>query len=317
MELKKELLAKMFYRMNQSRFFDMKVNALYNQKRIAENIHLSVGQEASAIAACLAMDKGDKILMTHRHHAQAIGSGMEVHKMMADLLGKAGGYNGGKGGTAFICDGVNLGAFNQPDMSYTMACGVALTQKMIGSGNIVLCFGGDGTSNDGDFHEALNLASVSKLPVLFMIENNGYSGSTPVAKTMKPKKISDRALAYGIPGITIDGNDALEVYETVKSSADLVRNGEGPVLIESFTYRTCGHDGHDLQLYRSQNEVTEWAGYDPINLLKEQLIEERILPESILEKLAENAENSVEDALSYAEQAPEPIMDSVVEHIFV
>ena len=120
----------MFYRMNQSRFFDVKVNALYNQKRIAENIHLSVGQEASAISACMAMDEGDKIIMTHRHHAQAIGSGMEVHKMMADLLGKAGGYNSGKGGSEFSSDGVNLGAFNQPDTAYTTACGVALAQKM-------------------------------------------------------------------------------------------------------------------------------------------------------------------------------------------
>ena len=316
MELKKEVLATMFYRMNQSRFFDMKVNALYNQKRIAENIHLSVGQEASAIAACMAMSEGDQIIMTHRHHAQAIGSGMEIHKMMADLFGKAGGYNSGKGGSEFAGNGINLGAFNQPDMSYTMACGVALTQKMNGTGNIVLCFGGDGTSNYGDFHEALNFASVSKLPVLFVIENNGYSGSMPVSKTMKPQKLSDRALAYGIPGMTIDGNDALEVYEMVKNASDLVRSGEGPVLIESFTYRTCGHDGRDLQLYRSQNEVAEWAGYDPINVLKEQLIEERILPENILDKLAENAEKSVEDAVSYAEQAPEPVMDSVIEHIF-
>ncbi len=316
MELKKEVLAKMFYRMNQSRFFDVKVNALYNQKRIAENIHLSVGQEASAISACMAMDEGDKIIMTHRHHAQAIGSGMEVHKMMADLLGKAGGYNSGKGGSEFSSDGVNLGAFNQPDTAYTTACGVALAQKMNETGNIVLCFGGDGTSNDGDFHEAINYASVLQLPIIFMIENNGYSGSTPVSKTMKPQKLSDRALAYGIPGMTIDGNDALEVYEMVKNAANLVRNGEGPVLIESFTYRTCGHDGHDLQLYRSQNEVAEWAGYDPINILKEQLIEERILPLSILDKLAENAESSIEDALSYAEQAPEPVMDSVIEHLF-
>ncbi len=316
MELKKEVLATMFYRMNQSRFFDMKVNALYNQKRIAENIHLSVGQEASAVAACMAMSEGDRIIMSHRHHAQAIGSGMEAHKMMADLMGKAGGTNNGKGGSVFAGGDGNLGAFNQPDMGYTAACGVALSQKLSGTGGCVLCFGGDGTSNDGDFHEALNVASVMKLPVLFFIENNGYAGSTPVSKTMKPEKLSDRALAYGIPGLTIDGNDALEVYETVKSAADLARGGEGPVLIESFTYRTCGHDGGDLQLYRSQNEVAEWAAYDPIALLKAQLIEERILPEGILDKLAQNAEQSIEDALTYAEQAPEPVMDSVIEHVF-
>lgn len=318
MEQSEELLAKMYYRMNQSRFFEEKVNWFNSRGKIHGSIQLALGQEASSVASCLALEEGDLMTMTHRCHAQAIGFGMEIKKMMAEILGKDSGYGHGKAGSLYLSDvkSGNLGASDVPGMGYTIACGAALTQKLKKTGKVVLCFGGDGSTNEGAFHEAMNMASAWNLPVIFFIENNYYSVSTPLENHTKVENIADRALAYGIPGMTIDGNDAVEVYEATQKAADYVRSGEGPMLIESCTYRMCGHDNTDLQLYRSKDEMEEWSQYDPIANLRRQLEEDGVMTLEVLDKLEENAKRSVNEAADYASAAPDPSLPTVLEGVY-
>lgn len=318
MEQNEELLAKMYYRMNQARAFDERVANLCNKGKISSNVHLSIGQEASAVASCMALESGDLVTLTHRCHAQAIGFGLNINRMMADLFGKSGGYNNGKGGDTYYCD-ITKGSLGSSGISwvqYTTACGAALTQKLNKTGKIVLCFGGDGSTNEGDFHEALNMASTMKLPVVFFIENNYYSKSIPIEQNMNIEEISDRAQSYGIPGLSIDGNDPYAVYDVVQNAASYARSGKGPVLIESKTYRLCGHNQEDLQLYRTKEEMSEWADYDPIQNFREQLIDMPKMSEAILNKLEENAKRSVENAVQYAENCPEPSLETVIEQIY-
>jgi TPP-dependent pyruvate/acetoin dehydrogenase alpha subunit len=318
MEQKEELLAKMYYRMNQARFFEEKVSWFNSKGKINGSVHLAIGQEASSVASCLALDEKDFITMTHRCHAQAIGQGMDVKKMMAELLGKETGYCQGKGGSLHLSNMAdhNVGSNDVPGMGYNLACGIALAQILQKTGNIVLCFGGDGSTNEGDFHEALNLASVKQLPVIFFIENNYYSVSTAIEDHMKVESITDRAAAYEIPAVSIDGNDALEVYDATQKAAEFVRSGEGPMLIESCTYRMCGHDSSDLQLYRSKEEMEEWSQYDPIANLKNQLKEDQLMTDEVLRQLEENAKRSVNEAADFAENAPEPSLEAVLDSVY-
>ena len=318
MSLNQELLGNMFYRMNQSRAFEEKVQWLFANGMLHGTCHLSMGQEASAIAACMALNEGDLISMTHRGHAQAIGSGMDVNLMMCDIMGKANGYCKGKGGSMHIADltAGNLGANAIVGGGFPISCGAALTQQYHNTGKIVLCFGGDGSTNEGNFHEAMNLASIWKLPVIFYIENNFYGLSTPIEMHMNIECIADRGASYGVPGITIDGNNAVEVYEAVQKAAEYCRSGEGPFLIESITYRYNGHSKSDPQIYRSREEVDQWRAYDPIVNLRNYLIENDIYPEEVLDKLAEQAKQSIAVAVEYAENSPEPEVLSVLEDVY-
>lgn len=318
MQLSEELLGNMYYRMNQSRFFEEKLMWLYSHGMIHGTMHLSMGQEASSIAACMALEEGDLVSMTHRGHAQAIGFGLNVNLMMCDILGKANGYCKGKGGSMHIADlgSGNIGANGIVAGGFPISCGAALTQQYHKTGKIVLCFGGEGSTNEGNFHEAMNLASVWKLPVIFYIENNYYGMSTPMEMCMNIDCIADRAKAYGMPGFTIDGNNAVEVYQTTQRAAEYVRSGEGPVLIESITYRYNGHSKSDPQIYRSKEEVDQWRAYDPIDNLREYLLENDLIPENVLDSLKERAFESIEDAVVYAQNSPEPELMSVLEDVY-
>ncbi|MGL6293261.1 thiamine pyrophosphate-dependent dehydrogenase E1 component subunit alpha [Eubacterium aggregans] len=318
MVLNEELLGNLYYRMNQARDFAEKVAWMLSHGLIHGTSHMAMGQEASAVASCMALSEGDLVSLTHRGHAQAIGFGLDVSRMMAEIMGKADGYCKGKGGSMHIADlhSGNIGANGVVAGGYPLSCGAALTQKLKKTGKVVLCFGGDGSTNEGNFHEALNLASVWKLPVIFFIENNFYGLSTPIEMHMNIENIADRAVAYGIPGMTIDGNYAIEVYEATKKALEYARSGEGPFLIESKTYRYNGHSKSDSQVYRSKEEVDEWRAYDPISNMRTYLLESGTIEESALDQMEEKSQASIDAALEFAKASPEPEILTVLDDVY-
>lgn len=318
MELNEELFGSMYYKMNQSRDFEEKIAWMFSRGMIHGTTHLSMGQEATGIAACMALEEGDLASLTHRGHAQAIGFGLDINRMMAEIMGKSTGYCKGKGGSMHIADlkNGNIGANGVVAGGFPLSCGAALTQKTKNTGKIVLCFGGDGSTNEGNFHEAMNLASVWKLPVVFFIENNFYGLSTPIEKHMNIENIAERGAAYGIPGITIDGNNAIEVFETTKRAAAYARSGEGPFLIEAKTYRYNGHSKSDAQVYRTKEEVNEWRAYDPIANLREYLLAEGLMGETVLDNLEAQAKVSIEEAVAFAQNSPEPEVMTVLDDVY-
>ncbi|MGL4607316.1 MAG: thiamine pyrophosphate-dependent dehydrogenase E1 component subunit alpha [Eubacteriaceae bacterium] len=317
-ELSEEILLRMYYKMNQARYFEEKVDYLFSRGLVHGTTHLSMGQEASGVASCLALDKGDLASLTHRGHSQAIGFGLDVNLMMAEFLGKTTGYCKGKGGSMHIADvkNGNLGANGVVGGGFNLSCGAALTQKYKKTNKVVLCFAGDGATNGGNFHESLNLASIWKLPIIFFIENNLYGMSTPMSKHMNIENIADRSASYDIPGLTVDGNDAVEVYNTMTKVLRYVRAGRGPVLLEAKTYRYNGHSKSDAQVYRTKEEVAVWREKDPINRLKEYLETNRVFTEKQVKTIEEEARMSIENALEFAMNSPEPSISAVLEDVY-
>ena len=317
-ELSEEILLRMYYKMNQARFFEEKVEDLLKRGIVDETVYLSKGEEATGVVSGLALEKGDLVSMTHRGHAQAIGFGLDVNLMMAELLGKSTGYCKGKGGSLHIADvqNGNIGANGIVGGGFTLSCGAALTQKHKKTGQVVLCFAGDGATNEGSFHEAMNLASVWKLPIVFLIENNLYGMSTPISKHMNIENISDRGAGYNIPGLTIDGTDFLEIYDVMTKSLRYARAGRGPVLVEAKTYRFCGHSSDDPQVYRSTEEVQQWQEKDPLFRLKKYLQENRVFTGKQLETIEGEAKSSIEQAAEFALESLEPDITTVLEDVY-
>lgn len=315
---KKELYQEMYKRMNQARFFEEKVSYFFARGMVHGTTHLSVGQEASSVGACMALNPDDIITSTHRGHSQVIGKGIDINKMMAELLGKFTGYCKGKGGSMHIADVEvgNLGANGVVGGGHGIATGAALTQKMKNTGKVVLCFFGDGASNEGSFHEALNLASVWNLPIIFYCENNLYGMSVPQDKAMNIKDIADRAKSYGIKGYTIDGNDAVGVYEKMSDIIDGVRKGNGPVLVESKTYRYLGHSKSDAQVYRTKEEVNSWKERDPLKIFKNKMLEMNIMTIEDLEKIERETKQEIEDAVDFANNSENPPIESVTDDVY-
>lgn len=317
-ELSEDILLRMYYKMNQARFFEEKIDYLFAKGLVHGTTHLAMGQEATGVVSCLALEEGDLASMTHRGHAQAIGFGLDVNLMMAELMGKATGYCKGKGGSMHIADvqNGNLGANGVVGGGFNLSCGAALTQKYKKTGKVVLCFAGDGATNGGNFHESLNLASIWKLPIVFLIENNLYGMSTSMEKHMNIENISDRSESYDIPGLTIDGNDFLEVYNVATKALRYARSGKGPVLIEAKTYRINGHSKSDAQSYQSQEEVEKWREKDPILKLMNYLKENRVFTDKQIQKMEDEAKASIEQALEFAMESPEPELNTVLDDVY-
>ena len=266
--LSKEKLLDMYRKMLLIRYHDTKAGELYDSKKVVGYLHLYVGEEAVAVGACSCLEKTDYITSTHRGHGHCIAKGCDPKFMMAELYGKKTGYCKGKGGSMHIAD-IDLGMLGANGIvggGPPLACGSALSAKVRGTDQVTLCFIGDGGTNQGTFHEALNLASIWDLPVVFIVENNLYAEATPQSYHQKIRDIAVRAAAYNIPGEVVDGNDVLAVYETVGKAVKRARNGEGPTLIECKTYRYFGHNAGDDDLkYRTVEEVEEWKKKDAIS----------------------------------------------------
>jgi acetoin:2,6-dichlorophenolindophenol oxidoreductase subunit alpha len=300
------------------RYFDEKVDQFFAKGMIHGTTHLCVGQEASAAGSIAVIGRKDKIVSTHRGHGHCISKEGDVNKMMAELFGRETGYCKGKGGSMHIADVEkgNLGANGIVGGGIPLAVGAALTSKMKKENYVVLCFFGDGATNEGSFHEAVNLAAIWNLPVVFICENNQYGMSGPVKEMTRIEDIADRAVSYGIPGKVVDGNDMIEIMNTVDKAVEHARGGNGPTLIEMKTYRWKGHSKSDAKKYRTREEENEWREKDSIKRFKAVLIEASILTEESAKQLQDAALKEIEDAVKFAESSPEPSIDSLLEDLY-
>ncbi len=317
-ELEKSLMIEMLQKMYEIRFFEGETEQFIIKGQIHGTCHLYVGEEATAVGAIYASEKKDYITSTHRGHGHCIAKGGDLKLMMAELLGKATGYCKGKGGSMHIADVTsgNLGANGIVGGSIDIATGAALTCKMKEKDKIVLCFFGDGAANRGNFHGSLNMASIWNLPIIYICENNQYGMSTPIKEAFNIKRISDRKCAYNIEGLTIDGNNLVEVYNTIKHFSEYCRSGKGPVLVECLTYRWKGHSKSDAQVYRSKEEVKEWMEKDPIIRYETFLIENGVLSKQEAIEVKEKAIKAIEEAVSFAEDSPFPDPSTVEEDVY-
>ena len=318
MSISKETMLEMYKRMNQARKFEEKVSWFFARGMVHGTTHLSVGQEASGVGAVMALDKGDLVSLTHRGHSQFIGMGIDLNKMMAELMGKATGFCKGKGGSMHIADieSGNLGANGIVGGGLTIAPGAALTQKYKKTGKVVLCAFGDGASNEGTFHEGINLSSIWKLPVIFYCENNLYGMSTAQSRSMNIENIADRAIGYGIQSFIVDGYDAVAVYETVQKAAEICRRGEGPVLVEAKTYRWLGHSKSDANAYRTKEEIESWKAKDGIKRLRNKILELGYATDEELDAIEMEAKQSIENAVEFAQNSPMPSLDTLEEDVY-
>lgn len=318
-KLKKEELLQMYRKMEDIRNFDMKVNQMVRRGLVPGMTHFSVGEEAANVGAISALSDGDFITSNHRGHGQAIAMKMNLNEMMAEIMGKANGACKGKGGSMHIADleGGNLGANGIVGGGMGIAIGAALTQQMKKTGKIVMCCFGDGATNEGTFHETLNMAAIWNLPVIFYSINNGYGISTPINKVMKVPHIYQRAQAYGVEGFFIeDGNDVMEVRDIMDKAVKHVRDGKGPVLVEAITYRWFGHSTSDPGKYRTKEEVDEWKTKDPLLKFRKYLVENKFSTDDALDNIEKESKADIEEAVKYGMAGPEPTPESAFEDIF-
>ncbi len=316
--LKKDKKVEMLKKMYEIRHFENQAEQFIIRGVIHGTCHLYTGEEATAIGAIYGINSDDYITSTHRGHGHCIGKGADLKTMMAELFGKKTGYCKGKGGSMHIADvrSGNLGANGVVGGSIGIATGAALTCRMKENGKMVVCFFGDGAANQGIFHSSLNMASIWSLPVIYLCENNTYGMSTPVKEAFNIEKISDRKSAYGIEGLTIDGNNLVEVFNTVSHFSDKCREGRGPVLIESLTYRWSGHSKSDAQVYRTKEEVKRWKEKDPIKRYKKVLFEQGVLTEREDKEIEKEVGASIEKAVKFAKESPFPDPSGVEDDVY-
>jgi pyruvate dehydrogenase E1 component alpha subunit len=317
--LEKQKFIGMYRRMLEIRFFEEKVFELYAQNLVPGTIHLYLGEEAVAVGVCSTLRKDDYITSTHRGHGHCIAKGAELKRVMAEILGKKTGYCKGKGGSMHIADFTigMLGATAVVGAGLPIAVGAALSIKLSKTDQVVACFFGEGASNQGTFHESLNLASLWKLPVIFICENNLYAMGTHQSRAMPIENIADRATAYGIPGQVVDGNNVLAVYEATQEAVERARKGKGPTLIECKTYRHKGHSRVDAAKYRPKEEVQEWLDKDPIKRLKEKLLQEKALTEAEIQRIEKEVSAEIEEAVKFATESPYPAPEEALEDVYV
>lgn len=290
----------------------------YTRGLIHGTMHLSIGQEASAVGSCMSLSDEDKITSTHRGHGHCVAKGADLGKMFAEFFGKESGYCRGRGGSMHIADVSkgNLGANGIVGGGLPIAVGAALSAKRLGTGAVTVCFFGDGANNEGAFHEALNMASVWKLPVVFVCENNKYGMSTSIERSTAVKNIADRAVAYSMPGLTVDGNDFSAVTEAVDAAVSRARNGEGPSLIENITYRWRGHSKSDRNRYRTKEEIAAWVKLDPIVRMSELLVQHDVCSAQDIEAMEAEAAGIIEDAIEFANRGETPKVEDATRFVY-
>jgi pyruvate dehydrogenase E1 component alpha subunit len=300
------------------RLFEEAAEDSYQRGLTHGTMHLSIGQEASAVGACTFLADNDYITSTHRGHGHCIGKGAEVKRMFAEFFGKEDGYCKGRGGSMHIADPAkgNLGANGIVGGGIPIAVGAALSAKKRKSGQVVVSFFGDGANNEGAFHEALNIASVWKLPVVFICENNLYGMSTSTEKSTAVKNVADRAVAYAMPGVIVDGNRFAEVAAATLSAVERARRGDGPTLIESKTYRTRGHSRSDRNRYRTKDEIEFWQSRDPILLFERELSAFGLMTDREVAEVRESADAEIAEGLEFAKASPSPSLGEVARYVY-
>ena len=313
-----EQLARMYDTMRLIRRFEERVNDLYLQGKIPSTLHLYIGQEAVATGVCANLRQDDYVLSTHRPHGHSLAKGVAPREILAELFGKVTGCCRAKGGSMHVGD-MRLGVFPAVAIvggNVPIASGAALAAKMRGDGGVAVSFAGDGAANEGAWHEGLNIAAIWDLPVIFVCENNLYAASTPFSLTFKVENVADRAAAYGMPGVVVDGNDVLAVYRAARTAIDRARQGGGPTLIECKTYRNCGHSRSDPRTYRTREEEAEWKERDPIPRFREWLLGQGICTVEQLDSIDQAVEQTFDEALEFAESSPEPELADLYSGVF-
>jgi pyruvate dehydrogenase E1 component alpha subunit len=308
----------MYHSMRLIRRFEERVNELYLQGRIPSTLHLYIGQEAVATGMCANLRQSDYVLSTHRPHGHSLAKGVAPREIMAELFGKVTGCCRAKGGSMHVGD-IDVGVLPAIAIvggNIPIASGVGLATKMQGAGNVAVAFFGDGAANEGAWHEGMNIAAIWDLPVIFVCENNLYAASTPFSVAFKIEHVADRAAAYGMPGVTVDGNDVLAVYRAGRKAIERARRGEGPTLIECLTYRLCGHSRSDPRTYRSREEEEEWSEHDPLPRFRRWLQEQGIQTAEQLDTINEEVEGTIDEAIEFAEQSPAPDLSELYEDVF-
>jgi pyruvate dehydrogenase E1 component alpha subunit len=311
-------LRHMLRTMYRIRAFEEMVDDLFMRGLVHGTTHLSIGEEAVPTGAIAALRPDDYITSTHRGHGHCIAKGADLRLMTAELLGRETGYCRGRGGSMHIADveSGNLGANGVVGGGIPIATGVGLSIRLRGTGQVCLCFFGDGAANEGTFHESINLASVWDLPVVYLCENNLYGMSMSTRRSMRVASVADRAAAYGIPGRSVDGNDVFAVYEAVVAAVEQARRGAGPSLIEARTYRYKGHSKSDQNRYRTREEIAAWRQRDPIERLACWLQEHQLATAAEVRQLEAEARQAIADAYAFAEASPPPDPAALLEGVY-
>ncbi len=311
-------LIDMYKLMHLIREFEERIHTLYQQDIVYGAGHLAVGQEAIAVGVCSALELEDYVVSTHRGHAHCIAKGASIDLMMAELMAKETGYCKGKGGSQHIVDfNVNfIGAQGIVGAGIPIAVGSALSSRIRKKNSVSVSFFGDGATNTGSFHEGINMAACLNLPVIYVLENNRYAVTTCIDRSCKLKNLVDRAKAYEIPGIVVDGNNIFEVYEAAEKAVEYARKGNGPIYIEAKTYRWYGHFIGDPGTYRPKEELEEWKVRDPIKFLKKYLLDNNIISENDDMKIISEIKKLIDHSVKFGEDSPEPGLDKLLEDVY-
>ncbi len=317
-EFSPEQLEWLLQKMCEIRYFEEKAEELYVRGLVHGTMHLSIGQEASSVGSIAALRPDDLIIHHHRGHGQTIAKGADVTLMLAEFLGKEPGYCRGRGGSMHIADipGGNLGATGVVGSGIPTSVGIALALQMRRTDKVLLSYFGDGANNLGEFHESLNMAAIWKLPVVFICENNQYGMSGPMKKMTAVPQVSTRAISYGIPGETVDGNDVVAVYRATQTAIERARAGLGPSLIENLTYRWRGHSKSDRNLYRTQEEIDAWKQRCPIRRFKKVLVEAGLMTDEAVEAIDRAAKATIDRAAEEAQTFSEPSPDNLEDEVY-
>ena len=317
--LDKSLLLDMFRKMEEIRRMDLKIAQLVKKGKVPGMTHFSVGEEAANVGAMLALNDDDLLTSNHRGHGQAIAKGIDLNGMMAEILGKYTGTCKGKGGSMHIADldkGI-LGANGMVGGGFGLATGAAMRNKYLKTDDVAVCFFGDGAANEGNFHECLNMASIWNLPVVFVNENNLFAESTPQWYSSGSPTIAERAQAYNMPGVRVNGKDLFAVYQVAKEAVERARRGDGPTLIEAITYRNHGHFEGDEQKYKAPDGIEkEWADVDALEVFRDLVTEKGILSQDELDEIVAQSQKDVEDAIHFAQESPIPKEEALYEDVF-
>jgi len=300
------------------RAFEERLEKLYKEGLIRGSLHLCVGQEATAAGGCAALRPNDYLTCTYRGHGQSLAKGLSPRAAMAELLGRATGCCQGRGGSMHFTD-VSIGLLGENAVvaaGMPIACGAAFTAQMRGTGQVALTYFGEGATNQGVFHETLNLAAAWKLPVVFFCENNQYAEMTPIRDEVAVERMGQRAEGNGIPAVEVDGNDVRAVYETTLAAVERARAGGGPTFIEAHTYRLAGHMVGDPEVYRPRAEVDDWRQRDPIARARQCLLEEHGCTLADVEALERAAFEAIDDAEQFARESPYPEVSSAMDYIY-
>ncbi len=304
-------------RMHLIRQFEEGAEQAYMRGLIHGTMHLSIGQEASAVGICAALEAQDKITSTHRGHGHCIGKGADPARMFAEFFGKEDGYCRGRGGSMHIADVAqgNLGANGIVGGGLPIAVGAALAMRQQKRTDVVVCFFGDGASNEGAFHEALNMAALWKLGVVFVCENNQYGMSTSTERSMSVSNVADRAAGYNIPARIVDGNSFADVADAAFEAVDRARAGRGPSLVECKTYRIRGHSRSDRNRYRTRDEIEAWSARDPITRFETELLELGLLTGGDARALRDAVDAEIAAGLAFAQNSPPPSVTELLRDV--